>query len=266
MAEAMAGPDEALADCTLDAFHRGRFFLVQPAGRGHRAGLDAMLLAAAVPAGFSGKVADLGAGAGAAGLAVASRCPAAEITLVEKDPTMAEFARRSLALAENAALARRCSLLQADVLQAGRARAAVGLPDNQFDFVIMNPPFNAAGGRASPDPLKRAAHVMPAGEIGAWIRTAAAIVRPGGRLALIVRPAMLPELLDGMGGRFGAIMVQPVHSRLGLPAIRILLRGCSGSRQPMALLPALVLHEATGNGFTPAANALINGQAALFEE
>ncbi|MFC6490557.1 methyltransferase, partial [Nitratireductor sp. GCM10026969] len=48
---------------TIDAFHRGRFHLVQPAGKGHRAGLDAMLLAGAVPGNFSGRLADLGAGA-----------------------------------------------------------------------------------------------------------------------------------------------------------------------------------------------------------
>ncbi|RWH47878.1 MAG: methyltransferase, partial [Mesorhizobium sp.] len=33
---------------TVDAFHRGRFWLVQPR-QGHRAGMDAMMLAAAVP-------------------------------------------------------------------------------------------------------------------------------------------------------------------------------------------------------------------------
>ena len=28
---------------TIDAFHRGRFHVIQPKGRGHRAGMDAML-------------------------------------------------------------------------------------------------------------------------------------------------------------------------------------------------------------------------------
>ena len=55
---------------------------------GHRAGMDAMMLAAAVPSGFAGRLADFGAGAGAAGLAVASRCPAAEVVLVENAPEM----------------------------------------------------------------------------------------------------------------------------------------------------------------------------------
>ncbi|TIT88992.1 MAG: methyltransferase, partial [Mesorhizobium sp.] len=50
---------------TVDAFHRGRFWLVQPRS-GHRAGMDAMMLAAAVPSSFAGRLADFGAGAGAA--------------------------------------------------------------------------------------------------------------------------------------------------------------------------------------------------------
>jgi tRNA1(Val) A37 N6-methylase TrmN6 len=100
---------------TLDAFHRGAFWLVQPAKGGHRAGMDAMMLAASVPTAFAGKLADFGAGAGAAGLAVASRCPKATITLAENAPEMAEYARQTLALPENAAIAPRCRLVEADV-------------------------------------------------------------------------------------------------------------------------------------------------------
>jgi len=33
---------------TVDAFHYGRFHVVQPKGRGHRSGMDAMLLASLV--------------------------------------------------------------------------------------------------------------------------------------------------------------------------------------------------------------------------
>ena len=73
---------------TVDAFHRGRFFLVQPASGGHRAGMDAMMLAAAVPSTFTGRLVDFGAGAGAAGLAVLSRCSDAEAVLVERSPEM----------------------------------------------------------------------------------------------------------------------------------------------------------------------------------
>src|SRR5262245_20583577 len=118
---------------TVDSFHRGGFHVVQPLGRGHRSGMDAMLLASLVAASGPCRVAELGAGAGAAGMAVAARLDAAEVVLVERSPDMAEFARRSLALPENARFSGRVSVVEADVALAGRARVAAGLPDDVFD-------------------------------------------------------------------------------------------------------------------------------------
>jgi tRNA1(Val) A37 N6-methylase TrmN6 len=57
---------------TEDAFLGGQLRLRQPKS-GHRAGHDAMLLAAATPARAGDRVVDFGAGVGAAGLAVARR-------------------------------------------------------------------------------------------------------------------------------------------------------------------------------------------------
>ena len=51
---------------SIDAFHRGGFSLIQPLGRGHRSGVDAMIVAACVPVDLSGTVADFGSGSGAA--------------------------------------------------------------------------------------------------------------------------------------------------------------------------------------------------------
>ncbi|RUY60288.1 methyltransferase, partial [Mesorhizobium sp. M7A.F.Ca.CA.001.13.1.1] len=104
---------------TVDAFHRGRFWLVQPKQGGHRAGMDAMMLAASVPSSLAGRLADFGAGAGAAGLAVLSRCPAAEAVLVERAPEMAAFAAATLAHPGNAHLSDRASVLVADVTVSG---------------------------------------------------------------------------------------------------------------------------------------------------
>lgn len=254
------------ADDTLDAFHREGFWLVQPAGRGHRAGMDAMVLAAAVPSDFQGAVADLGAGAGAAGFALASRCPGARVTLVERDAVMAGYARKSLALARNAHLADRITILEADVSLSGNERVATGLADGAFDFAIMNPPFNDSTDRQSPDVLKRDAHVMDADMFEAWIRTAAAIVRPGGGMALIARPASLAAILSACANRFGGLELKPVHPHRGKNAIRVVLRGTKGSRAAVAFHPPLILHDAETKGFTPAADALCNGLAGLYGE
>jgi len=249
---------------TVDAFHRGAFYLVQPADRGHRAGMDAMMLAAAVPASFAGRLADLGAGAGAAGLAVLSRCAGARALLVEKSPEMAAFARTTLAHPANAHLADRAAVLQADVTLAGRARVAAGLGDNEFDFAVMNPPFNAAADRATPDALKREAHVMGADLFESWVRSAAAIVRPRGGVAVIARPEQVGALLDAFRGRFGNAELLAVHPRADRAAIRIVLRGVRGGRGKLTIRPPLMLHEPGGDRFGAGADAINNGLASLF--
>lgn len=246
-----------------DAFHRGRFWLSQPE-TGHRAGMDAMVLAAAVPSDFAGLLVDFGAGAGAAGLAVAARCPLARIALVENAPAMIGAARATLSDPENAHLAARSTLVEADVTLTGKARAAAGLGDNAFDFVIMNPPFNARTDRESPDVLRKSAHVMPDGLFEAWLRSAAAVVKPGGGLAIIARPQSLPELCDALGGRFGHIEVLPVHPRPDKAAIRIVIRAVRGSRAGLKLMPPLWMHEASGNRFSARADDICNGVASLF--
>lgn len=248
---------------TLDAFHRGAFWLVQPK-KGHRAGTDAMMLAAAVPSGFAGHLADLGAGAGAAGLAVAARCPQARVTLVERDPGMADHARRTLAHGANASIAARAAVLVADVTLTGRARLAAGLADGVYDFAIMNPPFNEASDRRSPDDLRSNAHVMEDGLFERWLRTAAAIVRPRGGVALIARPRSLPAILAALERRFGNAQIVPVLPRPDEAAIRIVVRAVRGSRAALSLMPPLVVHADAGERFSARAEAVNNGRASLF--
>lgn len=256
--------DDPGAGHTADAFHRGDFWIVQPRGRGHRAGMDAMILAASVPSAFTGRLADYGAGAGAAGFAVAARCPGSRVTLVELSAEMAEFARLSAAHPGNTHLRERISIIVADAGLAGAARVSSGLADNSHDFVIMNPPFNPENDRPSPDELKRQAHMMDGDLIGRWLRSAAAITRPGGGLALIARPASLQAVLTGLAGRFGDAEVVPIHPRADAAAIRFILRARRAARGSLRILPPLYLHEANSDRFTDLADAIGNGRASLF--
>ncbi len=251
-------------DRTLDAFHRGAFWLVQPREKGHRAGTDAMMLAAAVPSNFSGELVDFGAGAGAAGLAVASRCSNARVLLAERAAEMAAFAQATLDHTANAHLRPRARVLVADVALSGHQRNAAGLADNAFDFTIMNPPFNGADDRPSPDMLRREAHVMEPDLWERWIRSAAAVTRPRGGLAVIARPASLPAILAAIQGRFGGAQILPIQPKAESPAIRVVLRAWRGSRGGLALHPPLVLHENGSHTFSSRADALNNGLASLF--
>ncbi len=254
------------SDHTIDAFHRGGFFLVQPARKGHRSGIDAMLLAATVPDGFTGVLADLGAGAAAAGLAVLARCENARAVLVEKSAEMARYARQSIALQQNTNFKDRVEILEADVSLSGAQRKAAGLLDRSVDFVIMNPPFNSPRDRRTPHAMKAEAHVMEDGLFERWLRTASAIVRPDGRLALIARPQSLAEILNALTNRFGGISIIPVLPKSGAAAIRIIVTAERGSRAGLSIQPEIVLHEQDSHDFTAGAAALINGKASLFTD
>ena len=247
---------------TIDAFHRGAFYIVQPKGRGHRSGMDAMLLAALVADDRSIRVADLGAGAGAAGMAVASRLEQAEVVLFERSPEMAEFARKSLALSENVRFAGRVAVVEADVSLTGNARNGAGLIDDSFHHVIMNPPFNDASDRLTPDALKAQAHAMIDGLFENWVRTAGAIMIPGGQLSLIARPQSIGEIIAACGRRFGGIEITPIHPREGENAVRILVTAIKGSRARLALRAPLIMHGEGTHKFSDFVDDLNNGRAA----
>lgn len=247
---------------TVDAFHRGRFHVVQPKGLGHRSGVDAMLLASLVDAKGSVNVADLGSGAGAAGLAVASRLPEARVLLVERSPLMVGYALKTLELAQNAALAPRISVLEADVTASGKARFTAGLLDEVHDHVIMNPPFNDPADRLTPDALKAEAHAMSDDLFESWIRTACAIVKSGGQLSLIARPQSIAEIIAACGRRFGGLEIRAVHPRPAEDATRLLITAIKGSRARLVFRAPLFLHGEQGHGFTSEADDLNNGRIA----
>src|ERR1700761_4910706 len=86
----MVAPDLCNGTST-DAVLGGRLVLRQPL-RGHRVGHDAILLAAATAACAGEQAVHLGAGVGAAGLALALRVGGLRVTLVEIDPSLTTLA------------------------------------------------------------------------------------------------------------------------------------------------------------------------------
>jgi tRNA1(Val) A37 N6-methylase TrmN6 len=156
-------------------------------------------------------------------------------------------------------------VIESDVTLTGKRRALSGLADNAFDFAIMNPPFNLPKDRSTPDALKAKAHVMSEGLFESWLRTSAAIVRPGGGVAIIARPQSISEIIAAMKGRFGALRVVPIQPRAAESAIRIIVTGIRASRAPLSIEPSIILHGPTGNDFLERANALINGAYGLFD-
>src|SRR5258708_10795240 len=225
-------------EVTEDACVGGRLRLRQPKS-GPRAGHDAVLLAAAARARSGERLVDLGAGVGAAGLAVAKRVAGIELVLVEIDEVLAALARGNAATNAIAA-----DVIMLDVAPAADAFAAVGLPPDSVDVVLMNPPFNdPARHRASPDKAREIAHVSTAATLEKWVHAARRILKSGGALILIWRADGLVEVLSALGRGFGSLELLPVHAEARVPAIRVLIRAIKGGKAPLQMHAALLLND-----------------------
>ena len=230
-----------VAPTTDDHVLGGQLLLRQPAS-GHRAGHDAILLAAATSARPGQRVVDFGAGVGTAGLCVAKRVAGLSLALVEINPYIADLARYN---AEANGLA--ADVITLDLTANAEAFAAAGLPPDSADVVLTNPPFNdPARHRASPDKTREIAHVATADTLASWVHAARRVLKSSGVLTMIWRADGIADVLTVLDRGFGSLALLPVHGDASAPAIRILVRAVKGGRAPAAIHPGIVLRDANG--------------------
>jgi tRNA1(Val) A37 N6-methylase TrmN6 len=232
---------------THDAFLGGRLTLEQPA-TGFRAGLDSVMLAAAVLARPGEQVLELGSGAGAASLCLLTRVHGINVTGIELQPDLAALATANAA---------------ANALD-GRARFVAATVENppahltpqSFHHVMANPPFFVEGpADVSPDPARRTAHSSDADLLSRWAATARRFLKPSGRYTVILPADRLPAQLAALEKGFGGTTVIPLWPDTATPSKRLIVSAKLGSRAAFTLKPGLVLHE---NGkFTDAAEAIL---------
>lgn len=246
--------DARSAETTENRLLGGRIVVRQPA-RGYRAGMDAALLAAAVPVAPGQRLIEAGCGVGGALFQIAARCPDAHLTGIEREADMAALA------ADNAALngvADRVTIRRGDVDDGFRA---LDLPP--FDWAISNPPFfDDADALRAPAPGKRAAWMADDG-LAAWTRFLLKSVREGGRIVVIHRADRLADLLALLGQTAGSFTVRPIHPFADEPAKRVLVQAIKTGRAPLRLLPPLVLHDRAGGKHSTEAEAILRGEARL---
>src|SRR3954468_1487479 len=195
---------DPVLELTEDAFLGGQL-RVRQLKSGHRAGHDAVLLAAATAARSGDRVADLGAGAGVAGLAVARRVAGIDLVLVEIDAVLAGLARTNAD-----ANAIQADVIVIDVEADAAAFAAAGLAPDSVDAVLMNPPFNdPSRHRVSPDKTRAAAHVAGSATLEGWAHAARRILKSGGALTLVWRADGIAQVLAALDRGFGSLAILP---------------------------------------------------------
>lgn len=224
-----------------DRFLNGRVRAVQP-GDGFRSGLDAVMLAAAVPARRGDAVLELGAGAGVASLCLAARVPGCAILGLEIDASLVDIANGNATAND---LPARFAL--ADVL------APASEHRREFAHVFSNPPFHDGHGVPSPDTARGNA-LQDGGQFAAWLAAGMRRTASGGTFTLILRTDRLGEALALLPAR--GVTLFPLWPRAGSASKRTLIQIRKNAASPLLLLAGLVLHEADGR-FTPDADAIL---------
>jgi len=244
-------------DLTDDAFLGGKLSLLQPR-TGYRAGVDPVLLAAAVPAKSGQSVLDLGCGVGAAMLCLHARVSGLCLTGVEVQENYAGLARQNAGRAG----------AQARVFTADLEDLPAELRALRFDHVIANPPyFGRDTGTASADPGRDRAFAGDT-SLATWVRVAAKRCAPKGYVTMIQRAERLLERLSALPASLGSRVVLPLAGREGRDADRVIVQARQNGRAPFQLLAPLILHQGSDHGtdtpdYAPHVNDILKNSAAL---
>jgi tRNA1Val (adenine37-N6)-methyltransferase len=234
---------------TEDRFLGGRIVAKQPAD-GFRSGLDAVMLAAAVPAAGGEDVLELGCGAAVAGLCLAARVQGCTITGIDSEAFLVSLAGDN---ARTNTMASRFTFVAADALSAPPELR------RNYDHVFCNPPFHDGTGPRSPS-RARATALHDDGQLRKWLASGLKRVRGKGSFTVIVRADRLGQVLADLPP-YG-VTVFPLWPSEDKPASRIVVQIRKNSRAPPCLLPGLILHEKDGR-YTPEADAVLRHAGSL---
>ena len=242
---------------TDDGFLGGRLHIRQPA-KGFRSGVDAVLLAAAVPAVAGQSVLELGCGAAACVLCLGARVPGLALNGLELQGDYAALAR------ENAAR----NHLDLALWQGDVADVPKGLRDQTFDHVIANPPYYRRAAHSAPDDAGRAAALGESVPLAAWVDAGTRRLKPRGWLTVIQKAGRLRDLIDACDARLGSFEIKPIAPRAGHQAELVILRVRKGGRADLRLFAPLVMHLSTHHvadedSYTPVARDILRKGGSL---
>ncbi|MBA7672381.1 tRNA1(Val) (adenine(37)-N6)-methyltransferase [subsurface metagenome] len=176
------------ADETIDSFLNGKLQIIQ-SQHGYRFSVDALLLAEFVSVKREDVVVDLGAGCGIISLFLAVKSEVGFIVGIELQAELASQAKRNIVFNK---LEKKIAIIQGDLrhLPIGPGFAHI---------VVCNPPYRRQkSGRINPDFSKAIARHELSTKLDDILTAGKALLKPGGRLALIYPANRLTEIFAKM--------------------------------------------------------------------
>ena len=242
-----------------DGFLDGRLKILQPR-RGYRAGLDAVMVAAAIPALPGERIVEAGSGTGVASLCLLSRISELSVYGVEINAHYADLAGQN---ASRNGFSDQYHGILGDISMTARQRTECGLEPGSFDHAFANPPYrDSSRFRPGQDEGRNQALLLAPDALLDWIKFLISMVHSKGTITLILPGEFLEETLSLLHGRAGACVIYPLFTKRDESAKRVIVQATRDAHAPVRLLPGLILHGVNG-GYSAEADGILRGHRNL---
>lgn len=223
----------------VDDLQRNGYGIIQRKGA-FCFGMDAVLLSGFAAVRQGEKALDLGTGTGIIPILLEAKSEGRHFTGLEIQPDMADMARRSVAYNH---LESKIEIVTGDIKEAGRLFDLAS-----FDVVTSNPPYmNDAHGLKNPDLPKAIARHEILCTLEDVVRSAAILLKPGGRFYMVHRPHRLIEIISVMRQyRLEPKRMKFVHPFIDREANMVLIEGVRGGKPMVKLEAPIIVYKEPG--------------------
>ena len=223
----------------VDDLQRNGYGIIQRKGA-FCFGMDAVLLSGFAAVRQGEQALDLGTGTGIIPILLEAKSEGRHFTGLEIQPEMADMARRSVAYNH---LESKIEIVTGDIKEAGRLFDLAS-----FDVVTSNPPYmNDAHGLKNPDLPKAIARHEILCTLEDVVRSAAILLKPGGRFYMVHRPHRLIEIISVMRQyRLEPKRMKFVHPFIDREANMVLIEGVRGGKPMVKLEAPIIVYKEPG--------------------
>ena len=173
------------------------------------------------------KVVDLGTGTGIIGLLLCKKTKLKEITGIEIQEEVAEMATRSVKLNN---LEEKFKIINTDINKIFENKT---LEKNQFDVVVMNPPYKEVGtGKINDVDYKIISRHEIKATLSDFLKIAAQLLKDKGEIYMVHKPERMPDIIQKMREN----KIEPKEIKIVYPnkqseASLILIKGIKGANK-----------------------------------
>ncbi|MBE7025302.1 MAG: tRNA1(Val) (adenine(37)-N6)-methyltransferase [Ruminococcaceae bacterium] len=201
-------------------------------------GVDAVLLSAFAEIKKGERVLDMCSGNGIIPILLAGKTEAEAIYGLEINPVQVRLAKRSIA--EN-------NLSHVEMIEGDVKEANTLFTGKRFDAVTCNPPYIRDGRIQNPNRNKAIARHEILCTLSDVLKSAAKVLRYGGRLYMVHRPDRLTEIMREMHNcRLEPKRLRSVHAKKESRASLVLIEAVLGGGTFLHVMPPLILYQEDG--------------------